>query len=137
MSRPQSKKRAFRQGRQASTPSYPTMEPELGRRGFLAKLGALVGAAALGGTAAACGSRPVQQTSDGSPWVSADAGGAPMPDAQIDTMPPPQGVAPMMDAGVDMQPPSFPDMGGAPMPDAQIDQQVPSSDGAKPHNDGN
>ena len=96
------------------------MEPELDRRGFLARLGALVGAVALGGTAAACGSRPTKQTSDGSPWVTVDAGGAPMMDAQLDTLPP-----------------GYPDLGGAPMMDAQLDQQAPSSDGAKPNSDGN
>jgi hypothetical protein len=97
------------------------MEPELDRRGFLARLGALVGAAALGGTVAACGSRPTKQTSDGSPWVTVDAGGAPMMDAKLDTTPH-----------------HYPDGSGvAPMMDAQLDQQAPSSDGAKLNSDGN
>lgn len=96
------------------------MEPELGRRGFLARLGALVGAAALGSTAAACGSRPTKQASDGSPWVTVDAGGAPMMDAKLDTTSH-----------------HYPDGGVAPMMDAQLDQQAPSSDGAKPSSDGN
>ena len=117
-------KKLFRQ-RKVPAPDaadYPTLEEFDGsRRDFIARFGAAVlGASVLGSVLSACGDRLVGEDPDlGNP-----PGGAPSPDAKIDSQPPvpPDGAAPMPDAKIDE--PDGVMAGGAPMPDAQIDQQL-------------
>ncbi len=117
-------KKQFRR-RKVSRPDdaeYPTLEEfDTGRRDFLARFGAAVlGAGVLGSVLSACGDRMVGEEPD----LGTPPGGAPAPDAKIDSAPPvpPDGAAPMPDAKID-----DPDgimAGGAPMPDAKMDQQM-------------
>lgn len=109
-------------------PSYPNLEQfDRGRRDFLSQFGAAVlGAGALGTLLSACGDRPAVNAQPDQGMV---AGGAPAPDAKIDTRPPqpPDGAAPAPDARIDKpdQKVKYPDgniAGGAPAPDAMIDK---------------
>lgn len=141
------KKRALRRlaPQTKPKPAYPTLEAfDADRRAFLARLGGLLGGAALVGLASACGGRPVGAADDPLPPRDPDMttmGGV------ADTMSPPGdpdlgmgGVAPDMatplDASLgvaDAMPPRLdggaadarPDLGGPagapPAPDAEVD----------------
>lgn len=116
-------KKLFRQRKLPSprAADYPTLEEFDGsRRDFLSRFGAAVlGAGMLGSVLSACGDRMVGQEPDlGTP----PPGGAPAPDAKIDTQQPPippDGEAPLPDAKIDE--PDGMVAGGAPAPDAKID----------------
>lgn len=112
--------------RQRTLPSpqaadYPTLEQfEGSRRDFLARFGAAVlSAGMLGSVLSACGDRMIGAEPDLGP---PPLGGAPAPDAKIDTQQPPfppDGEAPLPDAKIDE--PAGMLAGGAPAPDAKID----------------
>jgi len=129
-------KRQFRQSKQAkpTDASYPTLDSfDEGRRGFLARLGAMVlGATTLAAGLAACDSRrPVGGEPDG---MVGPEGVAPAPDARIDIGPDgepigPMGVAPMPEAQLDAGPPKKDTMaypGYAPTMDARTDGECPN-----------
>ncbi len=107
-------KRSFRSvppASQGPSPRYPTLDDfdRSSRRGFLARIGAVL--AGAGGLAllGACGERRV----GGAPDEGNIAGGAPMPPAPLD-------------GGVpDSKPDQWPIAGGARPLDARADQEVP------------
>lgn len=121
MSKKQFRQRTVPRSRDAD---YPTLEQfDSGRRDFLARFGAAVlGAGVLGSVLSACGDRSVGDQPDAG--TSTPPGGAPAPDAQIDTRPwHESGAAPSPDAAIEE--PDGMLAGGAPAPDAKLDTTKP------------
>jgi hypothetical protein len=127
-------KRTFRKNPQKAvkTPDYPTLDEfDGGRRRFLSQIGAaLLGAGTLSAALAACGDRPLDQNPDTRPEHL--AGVKREPDARLDTRPlepdagPLSGGAPQPDARLDSKQPDAEPMAGDPaQPDARIDSYRP------------